>query len=200
MLRVQVPRDGRMRRVLLAFGLFALVEFATWIAILPVPYDRGRQAVGGLPTIPKPVPALLPCPGPRIRARRGSAGAVDCGALGSALWSLCWGGRLGGWPALAVLIGFMQKKGKVWFARLEDIASHVRSLIADGKWQPRTPPPPAQTAPPAQTRGAHPHPPPAAGRTSLPAATRLSTSPRCSRQRAGQRAGIGSCSWCPRGG
>jgi peptidoglycan-N-acetylglucosamine deacetylase len=36
------------------------------------------------------------------------------------------------------LIEYMQRKGDVWFARLEDIAAHARSLIAQGRWNPRT--------------------------------------------------------------
>jgi hypothetical protein len=31
----------------------------------------------------------------------------------------------------------MHEKGKVWFAPLADIAVHVRTLMADGTWQPR---------------------------------------------------------------
>ena len=62
MLRVQVPRDGRMRRVLLAFGLFALVEFATWIAILLVAYDRGGAAMVGIASVAMLVPAIILVP------------------------------------------------------------------------------------------------------------------------------------------
>ena len=62
MLRVQVPRDGRMRRVLVAFGLFALVEFATWIAILLVAYDRGGAATVGIASVAMLVPAIILVP------------------------------------------------------------------------------------------------------------------------------------------
>jgi peptidoglycan/xylan/chitin deacetylase (PgdA/CDA1 family) len=60
------------------------------------------------------------------------------GGMWIAVWHPFLSGRLARCAAIAELIGYMQKKGNVWFARLEDIASHVRSLIADGKWQPRT--------------------------------------------------------------
>jgi hypothetical protein len=42
-------------------------------------------------------------------------------------------------PALAIreLIEHMQRKGGVWFAKLEDIATHARNLAASGRWSPR---------------------------------------------------------------
>jgi hypothetical protein len=35
------------------------------------------------------------------------------------------------------MIEYMLKKGDVWFARMEDIAAHVRSCIDDGSYTPR---------------------------------------------------------------
>ena len=39
-LRLRMPGDHRMRRVLLAYALCDLIEFATWMAVVLVAYDR----------------------------------------------------------------------------------------------------------------------------------------------------------------
>ena len=59
------------------------------------------------------------------------------GGLWLAVWHPFLSGRLARCDAIAELIGYMQKKGGVWFARLEDIAAHVRDLERQGKWKPR---------------------------------------------------------------
>ena len=46
-------------------------------------------------------------------------------------------GRLARCAALLELIRYMQNKGKVWFAKLEDIAAHVRRISGAGSWRPR---------------------------------------------------------------
>jgi peptidoglycan-N-acetylglucosamine deacetylase len=46
-------------------------------------------------------------------------------------------GRLARCVAIARLIEYMHSKGRVWFATLEDIATHVRRVIANGIWTPR---------------------------------------------------------------
>ena len=46
-------------------------------------------------------------------------------------------GRLARASALVGPIRHMQEKGKVWFAKMEDIAAHVRRVVADGSWVPR---------------------------------------------------------------
>jgi len=57
------------------------------------------------------------------------------------LWIAVWHPMLTGRPArcssVIDLIRTMQEKGGVWFAKLEDIAAHVRKLAADGVWRPR---------------------------------------------------------------
>jgi peptidoglycan-N-acetylglucosamine deacetylase len=57
------------------------------------------------------------------------------------LWIAVWhpflSGRLARCVAMAKLIEYMQAKGQVWFATLEEIAAHVKRLIADGTWRPR---------------------------------------------------------------
>jgi peptidoglycan/xylan/chitin deacetylase (PgdA/CDA1 family) len=60
------------------------------------------------------------------------------GGLWLAVWHPFLSGRLARCDAIAELIEYMQKKGGVWFARLEDIAAHVRDLERQGKWKPRT--------------------------------------------------------------
>ena len=47
-------------------------------------------------------------------------------------------GRLARAHALAKLIRYMREKSGVWFAPLEDIAVHVRKMIAEERWRPRT--------------------------------------------------------------
>jgi hypothetical protein len=39
---------------------------------------------------------------------------------------------------VAQLIEYMQKKGKVWFALTEEIAAHMRSVVASGQHKPMT--------------------------------------------------------------
>ena len=40
--------------------------------------------------------------------------------------------------AITKLIEHMHNKGGVWFATLEEISAHVRKVVADGSWTPRT--------------------------------------------------------------
>jgi hypothetical protein len=57
------------------------------------------------------------------------------------MWISVWHPAVSGRPAPALalreLIEYMQQKGGVWFATLEEIAAHARSLVADGRWTPR---------------------------------------------------------------
>ena len=138
MLRVQVPRDGRMRRVLVAFGLFALVEFATWIAILLVAYDRGGAAMVGIASVAMLVPAILLVPllsgfgdrMPRGRALSLSHAGVGVAAaltgvlllVGAPWWSVLLGGAL-----LAVVAGFVRP---MHFSALPGLAVRPGDLVA----------------------------------------------------------------------
>lgn len=58
------------------------------------------------------------------------------------MWISVWHPMLTGRPArcaaLFRLMEYMQGKGGVWFARLEEIAEHARSLAGSGRWSPRT--------------------------------------------------------------
>ncbi|HYB08346.1 MAG TPA: polysaccharide deacetylase [Alphaproteobacteria bacterium] len=63
--------------------------------------------------------------------------AWEYGGLWVAVWHPFLSGRLARCRAIAELIAYMHGKGGVWFAPLEDIASHVRKMIADKRWAPR---------------------------------------------------------------
>lgn len=57
------------------------------------------------------------------------------------LWISVWHPFLSGRPArmaaIIELIEYMQSRGHVWFARLDEICDHVNQLVAEAKWQPR---------------------------------------------------------------
>ena len=59
------------------------------------------------------------------------------GGLWLAVWHPFLSGRLARCDAIAELLEYMHGKGGVWFARLEDIAAHVRRLEVAGTWTPR---------------------------------------------------------------
>jgi hypothetical protein len=62
--------------------------------------------------------------------------AWDHGGLWIGVWHPFVTGRLARLRAVAGLIEYMQKKGKVWFATMEDIAAHTRGLISSGQYKP----------------------------------------------------------------
>ena len=45
------------------------------------------------------------------------------------------------------LLDYMQSKGGVWFARLDEVCNHVQKLIAEQRWVPRTETLPVYTSP-----------------------------------------------------
>jgi peptidoglycan/xylan/chitin deacetylase (PgdA/CDA1 family) len=61
----------------------------------------------------------------------------EYGGLWIAVWHPFLSGRLARCLAIARLIEYMHAKSQVWFATLEDIATHVQQVIADGTWTPR---------------------------------------------------------------
>lgn len=63
--------------------------------------------------------------------------AWEYGGLWIAVWHPFLSGRLARCRAIAELIGYMQDKGGVWLATLEEIASHIGAVIDEGRWQPR---------------------------------------------------------------
>jgi len=59
------------------------------------------------------------------------------GGVWIAVWHPFVSGRMSRVDAIATLIEHMQAAGGVWFAPLEDIAAHVRRVVASGAWTPR---------------------------------------------------------------
>jgi len=63
--------------------------------------------------------------------------AWEFGGLWVAVWHPFLSGRLARARAIAGLIEYMHEKGNVWFAPMEEIAAHVRRMIAEKRWTPR---------------------------------------------------------------
>lgn len=65
----------------------------------------------------------------------------DAAWANGGMWITIWhpfvSGRLGRAEATGQLIEHMKGKGDVWFATLEEIATHLQGLIAAGTWTPR---------------------------------------------------------------
>lgn len=61
----------------------------------------------------------------------------EYGGLCVAVWHPFVSGRLARCARIAKMIEDMQKKGGVWFARMEDIALHVKNAVDDGSYNPR---------------------------------------------------------------
>lgn len=59
------------------------------------------------------------------------------GGLWIAVWHPFVSGRLSRCERMARMIEDMQKKGKVWFATMAEIAAHVQACVADKRWTPR---------------------------------------------------------------
>lgn len=59
------------------------------------------------------------------------------GGLWIGVWHPFLTGRLSRAVMLCRLIDYMMERGDVWFARLDEIAAHIRKLIDDGRWSPR---------------------------------------------------------------
>ena len=63
--------------------------------------------------------------------------AWEQGALWISIWHPFLSGRLARFTAVLQLIEYMQSKGGVWFARLEQVCDHVNELVAEKRWHPR---------------------------------------------------------------
>ncbi|WP_114389417.1 polysaccharide deacetylase family protein [Notoacmeibacter marinus] len=59
------------------------------------------------------------------------------GGLWIGVWHPFVSGRLSRWQRVEKMIDYMIGTGDVWFASLEDIAAHVRSVEASGDYEPR---------------------------------------------------------------
>ena len=60
------------------------------------------------------------------------------GGLWSAIWHPFVSGRLARAAAMVELIEYMQAKGQVWFAPMEEIAAHVEGLVTRKEWVPQS--------------------------------------------------------------
>jgi peptidoglycan/xylan/chitin deacetylase (PgdA/CDA1 family) len=61
----------------------------------------------------------------------------EFGGLWIGVWHPFATGRLARWRKVVELIEYMQGKGNVWFARMEEIARHIRQCIDNGSYSPR---------------------------------------------------------------
>ena len=61
----------------------------------------------------------------------------EFGGLWVGVWHPFVTGRLARWRKVVELLEYMKSKGDVWFARMEDIAGHVRNCTRDGSYKPR---------------------------------------------------------------
>lgn len=61
----------------------------------------------------------------------------EIGGLFIPVWHPAVSGRPGPAKAIRDLVDHMMAKGDVWFATLDEVAAHVRGLIAAGTWSPR---------------------------------------------------------------
>ncbi|MCU0263633.1 MAG: cyclic nucleotide-binding domain-containing protein [Candidatus Nanopelagicales bacterium] len=109
-LRLRIPGDGRMRRVLLAYLLCDLIEFATWMAVVLVAYADGGAVAVGVASVAMLLPAIVIVPliagfgdrMPRGRALSLAHALVGVTSLGMCLllvldapfWSVILGGAV----------------------------------------------------------------------------------------------------------
>ena len=75
-----IPADSRLLRVLAAFGLFALVEYGAWLAVILYAYDVGGVALAGIVGVVQLVPAALLAPALGSIGDRLPRGAALCGS------------------------------------------------------------------------------------------------------------------------
>ncbi len=136
--RLHVPSGGRLRRVLAAYALNGLIEFATWLAILLVAYAEGGPVLVGVASFAMLLPAIGLVPvlaafGDRLP--RGTALSVSyvsvAGSslatgtlllLDAPLWSVLIGGAL-----LSVSISLVRP---MHFAAMPLVARRPGDLIA----------------------------------------------------------------------
>ena len=91
-LRLRMPGDRRMRRVLVAYGLCDLIEFATWMAVVLVAYQRGGAVLIGIASVAMLVPAIVVVPlvaGFGDRMPRGRALSLTHAGVGATSLVMC---------------------------------------------------------------------------------------------------------------
>ena len=78
---------------------------------------------------------------PPEQAIRGFRNEFDAAWEHGGLWIPVWhpfvSGRLARWVEVVKLLEYIRDKGNVWFARMDEIAQHVRNSVADGLYRPR---------------------------------------------------------------
>ena len=91
-LRLRMPGDKRMRRVLVAYGLCDLIEFATWMAVVLVAYQRGGAVLIGIASVAMLLPAIVVVPlvaGFGDRMPRGRALSLTHAGVGLTSLAMC---------------------------------------------------------------------------------------------------------------
>jgi peptidoglycan/xylan/chitin deacetylase (PgdA/CDA1 family) len=84
--------------------------------------------------------------------------AYEYGSLWITIWHPFVTGRPARLAAVAKMIEYMQKKGDVWFASMEEVAQHVQQCIRNGIYKPRIVSMPYYTGPiPELTEGTPKH-------------------------------------------
>lgn len=140
--QLSLPRDPRLQRVLVAYGLSRFTEFAGWLAVLFVAYEAGGAGMVGVAAVAMQAPAILLVPVlagfadrmPRSTALTASylaiaVGGVVVGALlyfDAPLWTVLVGG------AGATVAVFLVRP--MHFASLPVLAQTPRDLIAANGW------------------------------------------------------------------
>ena len=83
---------------------------------------------------------VMPIAAPE-QAIRGFRNEFDAAWEHGGLWIPVWhpfvSGRLARWVEVVKLLEYIREKGSVWFARMDEIAQHVKDRIADGRYSPR---------------------------------------------------------------
>src|SRR3954464_13536848 len=81
----EVRANRRLACVVLSYAVFVLAEYASWLAILVVAFDRGGATESGLVARSQPVPAASLAPlGARAVESRGAIRLRIVGRLGHA--------------------------------------------------------------------------------------------------------------------
>ena len=83
---------------------------------------------------------VMPVTAPE-HAIRGFRNEFDAAWEHGGLWISVWhpfvSGRLARWVETVKLLEYMRDKGNVWFARMDEIAQHIKDSVADGRYCPR---------------------------------------------------------------
>ncbi len=107
-----------------------VVELPSHIALDDWPHFQSSRELDYRATIKPPEQAMA------VYAAEFDA-MWEHGGLWIAVWHPFLSGRLSRAAMIAKLIDYMMTKGDVWFARLDEITAHVRTVIEAGRWTPR---------------------------------------------------------------